>query len=109
MQIHENERKKFKCPSKGCLKKFFEIRNMRQQALESHPKESLSFESLEWENVKKKFDLKLPTCKICKKSFPKSYNLQEHMASYHNKKDPKFKCRCNATFTTKPNQICYDI
>lgn len=27
------------------------------------------------------------------------------MASYHNKKRPKFKCQCNATFTTKPSLL----
>lgn len=106
MKTHKKLRKKYKCPN--CEKTFFDIPNLRKHALQYHPdlpQESLSEESLEWKPVEKKFDINLPTCMQCRRSFPKRYNLQQHIKSHHRKQRSMVKCVCGVAFTCQANMM----
>lgn len=91
MQIHKGYRLKVKCEE--CIKSFSTTWNLRQHIKSMHPHvaaESICTENIAWEPVKNKYSKKLPTCHICKRSFPKKYILKKQNDAYHS--DRTFNC-----------------
>lgn len=91
LAVHKTSRKKAKCPN--CSKDFFDVPNLRLHFARFHPSELLDIGQLIWKPTKKKHAANLPTCAVCKRSFPKSYNLKMHLLAYHTENRLKIACQ----------------
>lgn len=102
--IHSAMRLKFQCPN--CNKTFFETHNLRTHCKERHPNESLDLTKLKKNPVSNNVCDNMPTCDICKKSFPRIENLKLHFKAYHlEKREKKLECHlCSKHFTSMSNK-----
>lgn len=94
MQVHKKTREKTVCPQ--CDKTFFAVSNLRQHIMQFHSNlapESIFIDNLNWQSMKKNYSKDLPTCVVCKRSFPKKYNLQLHMEAFHTGRRLKMICK----------------
>lgn len=102
--IHSATRQKLQC--RNCNKTFFETHNLRTHCKERHPNESLDLTKLEKKPVSNIVRDNMPTCDICKKSFPRNENLKLHFKAYHlENREEKLKCHlCSKHFSSMSNK-----
>lgn len=87
LRVHEQRRRKAKCPIRKCKKTFFDIPNVRLHFSRFHSDESFddAVAKLKWKNVERKVTDQMPECRICFKRFTRKENLAYHLHSYHSK------------------------